>query len=363
MTQDIDFRELYRDVIPAVVSVYRGTGGTSGAGSGFVYDERHVVTNEHVVRGVDALDVRFADGAWRSGEVVGRDAYTDLAVVRVEDLPESAAPLAVSASNPDPGTPVAALGNPLGLDGSITVGIVSGANRSMGSAGGFAIPDIVQTDAPINPGNSGGPLVTVGEGGYEVVGVNRAKTGDNVGFAVSPEIVTRVVPDLLAEGRFRHSFLRTRTIDVTPSVAAANGLDDPRGVLVVEVRGDVGGDGLRGCSRSVDVEGRAVPVGGDVVVGVGGEPVRTHEELMRHLIAETRPGEPLSVDVLRDGDPVTLTVTLDERPSAEEDGRRPSRRRRRRNRRGQGGSDDPTERGDRGGSGDGDDGGTTIPVR
>ncbi len=338
----LDYERLYRDAIPSVVSVYVGLEAPSaGAGSGFVYDadtddppddaDGYVVTNEHVVRGASEVELRFSDGQWRTGAVAGRDAYTDLAVVRVPDPPAGATPLPVAAATPDPGRPVAALGNPMGLDGSISAGIVSGVNRSLPTSNRFAIPDVVQTDAPINPGNSGGPLVTLADDAdvgtdadatrtYEVVGVNRARQGDNIGFAVSPAIVNRVVPALVADGRYRHSYLRTRTVDVTPAVAEANGLDAARGVLVVDVaEGPTGGDVLRGCDRTETVRGRPVPVGGDVVVGIGGRELRTHEGLMRYLITETRPGEPVEVDVVRDGRPVALGVVLGERPDTGDD--------------------------------------------
>ncbi|QLG61595.1 S1C family serine protease [Halorarum salinum] len=352
ITHSLDFERLYDAVAPSVVSVYVGSSsGARGAGSGFVYDRRHVVTNDHVVRDERDVHVRLADGRWRAGRVVGSDAYTDLAVVRVPDLPDDAPPLAVADDVPEPGRPVAALGNPMGLDGSVSAGIVSGVNRSMPTRGGFSIPDVVQTDAPINPGNSGGPLVArrrdvVGEGSgdgpsdgfaaddagdgnagdedagddgttapeaaYEVVGVNRARGGDNIGFAVSSRLVNRVVPGLVADGVYRHSYLRARTLDATPAVAAANGLPEPGGVLVVEA----GDDGLRGCDRTARVRGREVPVGGDVVVGLGGEPVRSAEELIRRLIVDTEPGESVEVTVLREGvlDEVTVPVELRERP-------------------------------------------------
>jgi S1-C subfamily serine protease len=371
MHADIDFEQLYRDAIPSVVSIYVGRGApATGAGSGFVYDlvdagddgaataDGHVVTNEHVVGDAGDVEIRFADGQWRTARVVGADSYTDLAVARVPDLPPAARPLPVAAENPAPGRPVAALGNPLGLDGSITAGIVSGSNRSMRTSSGFAIPDVVQTDAPINPGNSGGPLVAVvddaggagaedgdgdgdltgwalggtetgdtadadaGAAAYEVVGVNRARQGDNIGFAVSPAIVSRVVPSLVESGRYRHSYLRTRTLDVTPTIARANDLDDPRGVLVVDVgTGPTGGDRLRPATATRRVQGQRVPVGGDVIVGINGHAVHTHEELMRYLITETRPHEPVGVDVVRDGRQRTLDVVLGERPDP--DGRIP----------------------------------------
>ncbi|REA05460.1 serine protease [Haloferax sp. Atlit-6N] len=337
-----DFEALYRDVIPSVVSVYvGGRRRPGGAGSAFVYDDRHLVTNEHVSRLADAADagrveLRFADGSWRVGEVVGADAYTDLAVVAVDDLPEDAAALPLATENPAPGRSVAALGNPLGLDGSISAGIVSGANRSLPTSNGFAIPDVVQTDAPINPGNSGGPLVgfatpegdspadggDTADPGYEVVGVNRAKQGDNIGFAVSPVIANRILPALVADGRYRHSYLRARTLDVTPTVAEANGLDAPHGVLVVDAAGADSDEGfLRGCHESADYRGASIPVGGDVLVAIEGNPVRTHEELMRYLITETRPGEPVAVGIVRGGDPLTLVVELDERPAVDRDDR------------------------------------------
>ncbi|WP_129115050.1 S1C family serine protease [Halegenticoccus tardaugens] len=344
MNADIDYERLYRDVIPSVVSIYVGQRGPGvGAGTGFVYDEGHVLTNHHVVGPADEVEIRFSDGQWRVGSVVGRDAYTDLAVVRVADRPPEAIPLPVATASPSPGRPVAAIGNPLGLHGSITAGIVSGVNRSMPTSNGFAIPDVVQTDAPINPGNSGGPLVAIRGGGtgdadrtgdrasggdvpadggddptYEVVGVNRARQGDNIGFAVSPAIVSRVVPALVAEGRYRHSYLRARTLDVTPTVAEANGLDEPRGVLVVDVRaGPARGDALRGSRFTRTVRGREIPVGGDVIVGINGHELQTHEELMRYLITETAPDEPVEIEVVRDGRPRTLVVTLAERPTVD----------------------------------------------
>jgi len=322
----IDYERLYSDVLPSVVSVYVSAPGrrpAGGAGSGFVYDEAgHVLTNQHVVGDADRVDVRFAEGDWRVADVVGADVYTDLAVLRVDDRPDYARPLHVADENPAPGRPVAALGNPLGLDGSITAGIVSGSNRSMGTGRGFAIPDVVQTDAAINPGNSGGPLVAVADGGadderdgireYEVVGVNRAKRGDNIGFAVSPEMVARVVPSLVGDGEYRHSYLRIRTLDVTPTVASANGLSEPRGVLVVDAHPSV--EGLVACDGTRRVRGQEVPVGGDVVVGIDGRPLHSHEELTRYLIAETRPDESVTLDLLRGGRPARVDVTLAERP-------------------------------------------------
>lgn len=322
----VDFERLYRDVGPSVVSIYVGLAG-HGAGSGFVYERDPggaglLVTNHHVIAAGEnatntgTVDVRFSDGTWREGRVVGTDAYTDLALVSVPDLPRTATPLTVARDPPAPGRPVAALGNPMGLDGTMSVGVVSGVNRSMPTTSGFTVPEVVQTDAPINPGNSGGPLVALvadadpADPAYEVVGVNRARQGDNIGFAISPLVVDRVVPSLRSTGRHRHPYLGVRTLDVSPTVAAALETD-PGGVLVIEASPETG---LRSATTHRRVRGIEIPVGGDVIVAVDGRPVRAHEELMRYLLLERDPGETVAVTVRRDGETVDVALTLDERP-------------------------------------------------
>jgi serine protease Do len=316
------YEQLYRTVAPSVVSIYTTAGESSrrgrsprGAGSGFVYDDAgHVVTNQHVVGTADEVELRFSEGDWRTGTVVGADAYTDLAAVRIDDLPEDAAPLPMMEGTPTPGQPVVALGNPMGLDGTISTGIISGISRSMRTGRGFAIPDTVQTDAPINPGNSGGPLVTL-DG--EVIGVNRARSGDNIGFAVSPAIVERVVPELIETGLFQHPYLQIQTIDVSPTVAEVNGLDDARGVLVADVRLGPASAALKPSDRARKVRGREVPVGGDVIVGIEGTEINSHEELVRYLLVETEPGETVDLTIVRDGREMTEHITLGKRPQPE----------------------------------------------
>jgi S1-C subfamily serine protease len=337
MSEETRYQQLYRTTLPSVVSVYIAGDGRrpGGAGSGFVHESDDgdpvVVTNQHVVGREAEVDVRFADGQWRVGTVVGSDAYTDLAVVDVPDLPTDARPLAFASENPVPGTRVAALGNPMGLDGSLSVGVVSGASRSMATRSGFTIPDVVQTDAPINPGNSGGPLVDL-DG--RVVGVNRARGGDNIGFAVSAEVAARVVPSLVADGEYRHPYLKVRTLDVSPSVAQANRLDRPRGVLVVDVADGPARGILRGSRDSRRVRGHDVPAGGDVVVSIDGEPVDAHEELMRYLLLETRPRQEVTLELVRGGRRVEERVRLGERPMPGERGDQSGRGRGRRGPRG-----------------------------
>ncbi len=327
--KQLDYQSLYEAAVTSVVSIYRDP-GQRGAGSGFFYNDTHLLTNEHVVRDRERVDVRFHDGSWETGTVVGSDVYTDLAVIRVSDSPVEATPLQIAGetTHPQPGQPVAALGNPLGLDGSVTTGVVSGVDRSMPTSGGFAIPDIVQTDAPINPGNSGGPLIAAIDDTpatnerYPVVGVNRAKSGDNIGFAISARVISEVVPELITTGRYRHSYLCVQTLDVTPRIAKANGLDAARGVIVVDVRQQTGGDRLKPSHQERRVDRVAVPVGGDVIVGIDGESVRSHEELTRRLLTETDPGNPITVDIVRQGREVGIQTVPAERPVAAGDRKR-----------------------------------------
>jgi serine protease Do len=309
----LSYTMLYRQTIDSVVKITVQTEAGQSQGSGFVYDDRHVVTNEHVVGTADEVAIQFADGSYRTADVVGTDAYTDLAVVRVPDLPGGVEPLPVESASPRPGERVVALGTPFGLEGTITHGIVSGVNRSMTVEGGFTIPDTVQTDAPINPGNSGGPLVST-DG--TVIGVNRAQEGDNIGFAISEAVVDRVVPSLIEEGEFRHSYVGVRTLPVTPQIAELNDLTRAEGVMVVETVADGPADGVLQPADTTTADGTAYPVDGDVIVGIEGQDIRTSQQFSRYLLLQTNPGETVRLTVIRDGERETVAITLDNRPAA-----------------------------------------------
>ncbi len=304
---------LYREVRDSVVAINVQNSNGGSQGSGFVYDsEGHIVTNEHVVRRGDTYDVRYNNGEWREAEVIGTDKDTDLAVLEVSDPPSEAEALPVANSSPRRGIWVVALGNPFGLESSITQGIVSGVNRSMVAPDGFSIPDVVQTDAAINPGNSGGPLVNMRG---VVVGVIRAKQGSNIGFAISPEIVNRVVPELIRSGGINHPFMGVSTRDVTPSLADELGMDQPRGVLVVRVLNNSPSvDVLRGSDTEVTINGRQASIGGDVIIQIDDKNINSQEELASYLMTETSPGEEISVRVIRDGEIRNLSLTLGTRP-------------------------------------------------
>ena len=305
--------DLYERTIDSVVKIRVSTPEGTAQGSGFVYDGAHIVTNEHVVEGQTAVLVQFSDGTWREARVVGTDVYTDLAVIRVDTMPNEVEPLPVAGTEPQPGQPVAALGSPFGLRGTITHGIVSGVNRSMTVEGGFSIPDTVQTDAPINPGNSGGPLVSM-DGA--VVGVNRAKEGDNVGFAISARVVDRVVPELIADGSYGHSYIGIQTLPVTPQIARANDLAEARGLAVVSTLEDSPASAVLQSGEIETTDTGHSVTGGDVIVAIDGQQVDTNQDLSRYLLLETQPGDTVDITVIRDGERTTVQLELIQRPPA-----------------------------------------------
>ncbi|WEL18441.1 Serine protease Do (heat-shock protein) [Halorhabdus sp. SVX81] len=301
------YTRVYRDTIPSVTTVQT----TAGQGTGFQYDEGHVVTNAHVVGTASEAQVRFHDGTWASGPVVGTDPHSDLAVIEPGTVPDASQPLPFSDQPPTIGQEVVVIGNPYNLDGSVTSGIVSGTDRLIPSPAGYQIPDAIQTDAAVNPGNSGGPLMDL-DG--SVVGVVNSKQGDSIAFGISAALTQRVVPALIDTGSYEHAYMGVSLETMAPAVAAANDLDDPQGLLVVQtVRGGPADSVLQPSSIEY-VNGRQVPVGGDVIRAIGGTPMETFEDLASYLALETRPGDTIEVAILRDGDERTVEVTLDARP-------------------------------------------------
>jgi len=296
-----------------------------GQGSGFVYDAQgHIVTNNHVVRDADEVQITFSDGRTVPAEIVGTDPDSDLAVLKVDA--ESLQPLPLGDSDAlRVGQPVVAIGNPFGLQGTMTFGIVSALGRLLpaggatGSNARYTIPDIIQTDAAINPGNSGGPLLDM-QG--RVVGVNAAiespvRASSGVGFAIPVNIVKKVVPALIARGYYEHPWLGISALTLNPDVARANGYPETqRGVLVVDVTQDSPADaaGLHGSDRTAQVRGEDVPVGGDVIIAIDDQPVRKFDDLISYMARETEVGQTVTLTVLREGQQESVQVTLAARP-------------------------------------------------
>jgi S1-C subfamily serine protease len=298
------YTEVYRESIDSVVLVRAET----GQGTGWVYDDSVVVTNEHVVGGSGTVDVRFNDGEWREGAVLGTDPHSDLAAVRVENRPTAATPLPLADEEPVAGQEVVAIGNPFALNGSVTTGVVSGTDRAIPAPTGYRIPDAVQTDAAVNPGNSGGPLMSLDS---EVVAVINSGGGDNIGFGISAALTERVVPSLVETGDYEHAYVGLSFTAVTPAVAEANGLDEARGLLVLSVDPDGPSAGvLEGSDDTEFVDGQQVRVGGDVVLAVDGTEVQTFEDLLSLLALRTSPGDTVTIEYLRDGERRTAEVEL-----------------------------------------------------
>ncbi|WP_049927020.1 S1C family serine protease [Halopiger goleimassiliensis] len=304
-----DYAAVYEETVDSVTQMET----TSGQGTGFVYDESHLVTNAHVVGDATELDVRFRNGEWRSGTVLGTDVYSDLAAVEIDDRPEYAAPLPFIDGDPVVGEEVLVIGNPYGLDGTLTTGVVSGINRSLTSSLGYDIPDAVQTDAAANPGNSGGPIVSL-DG--EVIAVINSGTGDNIAFGISAPLAQRVVPSLIETGEYDHAYMGVSLATVTPAVAEANALEEPRGVIVERVRSGGPSDGvLQPSAGTALVAGTRVPTGGDVIVALDDADIRSLEDLSSYLALETSPGETVTVTVIRDGERESVELTLGTRPA------------------------------------------------
>ncbi len=301
-----------------------------GTGSGFVWDAQgHIVTNYHVVRGAQEIEVALADGTRLPARVVGVDPPNDLAVLQwvvPADAPApQVAPLPLGDSlNLRVGQRVVAIGNPFGLDRTMTAGIISALGRVIQSEDGGFIGEVIQTDAAINPGNSGGPLLDL-EG--RVIGVNTAifsPSGANagIGFAIPAHTVARVVPELIRQGYYRHPWLGVEgfTFELHPAVARAlraQGYAVPdEGLLVVAVYPGSPADraGLRGGQRTVRLGHLRLPVGGDVIVAVDDQPTPTERDLRLWLENHHRVGDQVVVHLVRDGEPRTVPVVLAERP-------------------------------------------------
>jgi len=311
------YADVYEAVSPSVASVAVYTDdGQSAQGSAFAYDETRLVTNEHVVTDSDDVYLRFENTGWRSASVVATDVYSDLAVLETSQRPDAATPLSLVDRDPSVGTEVVAIGNPFGYSGSVSAGIVSGVDRTLPAANGFSIADAIQTDAAVNPGNSGGPLVTL-DG--DVVGVVNSGGGDNIGFAISAALTHRVVPALIEDGAYEHSYVGVTLTPVTPTIVEANGLSLSEGVYIDQVVDGTPADGvLRGSSGTERVNGVETPVGGDVVVGFDETRIPTRQALSTYLALETSPGDTLDVALVRDGERRTVPLELGSRPDPQQ---------------------------------------------
>jgi S1-C subfamily serine protease len=331
--------ELFKNVEKSVVQISSEDETTellgSRLGSGFVYDTNgHIITNNHVTSGGKDLHITFSDGTIYTGKVIGSDPHSDLAILLIDDVPkEKLFPLKLgNSSNLIVGETVAAVGNPFGLSGSLTEGIISGLGRLLPSTpenifgndnrvASFSIPDIIQTDAAINPGNSGGPLLNLNG---EVIGINSAifsNTGvyAGVGFAIPSNTLKKVIPELMKNGSYPHPWLGITGIDVTPDIAKKMNVTEARGFLVIDVNSNGPADkaGIRGGDKIDTIDGREVELGGDIILAIDGNPVRKIDDILSHLEREKSVGDNITLTIIRDGIVQEKTTVLQARPDSE----------------------------------------------
>ena len=323
METDTEFSlaEVFERSEMSVVQVNVLRGGDGGIGSGFVYSkEGHIITNQHVVKDSTKVTVTFLDGESFIGDVIGIDRDLDIAVVKVNsNNPERLQPLIIGDSSKlTVGERITAIGNPFGLSGSMTSGIVSQMGRLLPQETGYSIPDVIQTDAAINPGNSGGPLFNMNG---EVVGINTAiqsATGEftGVGFAVPSNTVKKVVPVLIKDGEFKHPWMGISGTDVDPELAEMRELESSKGFVVVSVIEGSPAEkaGMKGVTQTRERDGREFPMDGDIIIEIDGKTVRKISDILVHLQREKSVGDEMIITVLRTGVTFDLTMILEERP-------------------------------------------------
>jgi S1-C subfamily serine protease len=323
-SESLSLIEIFEKSEPGVVRVNvqrdEAIEGIGGIGSGFVFDKKgHIITNAHVVKDAVKVVVTFLDGRSYNAEIIGTDEFTDLAVIKVNADLVLLHPLSIGdSSNLKVGEQIAAIGNPFGLSGSMTSGIVSQLGRLLPGEV-YSIPDVIQTDAAINPGNSGGPLLNMRG---EIVGINTAiqsATGEftGVGFSIPSQTVAKIVPTLIEKGEYKHPWIGISGRDIDPDMANVLNLKDAIGFLIITV---VDGSpaskaGLIGSDKTIEVEGVNYPIGGDVILSVDGIEVRKIDDILIHLQRAKTVGNEMILEILREGRTTSVTIVLQERPN------------------------------------------------
>lgn len=328
--KNISLSELYENVKESIVVIsgivvsyqFPFTSYYEVQGSGFVYNftrQMVIITNYHVVNGAINITVTFYNGNSYPAKVLGYDPYADLAILSVNAPQSEFKPLTiVSSSNLKVGDIVIAVGNPYGLAGSMSIGIVSALGRTISenTAGGFPIANIIQITAPINPGNSGGPLLNL-QG--QVVGITTAiiSGSQGIGFAIPSDTILKEINDLITKGHYdKHSWLGIIGVDMTYSIAKAMNVNVTYGVLITQVVKDSPASkaGLRGGNKQVSIEGSSITIGGDIIIAVNGKRIRNNDDLASYLEAYTEPGQTINITVIRNNQKLTIPVTLGARP-------------------------------------------------
>ncbi len=328
-TEEEQVINVYARVSPAVVhitsrvivrSFFWGAVPQEGTGSGFVIDkEGHIVTNNHVVEDAEQITILLSDETSVEAKVVGTDPNTDLAVLKIDVPAEKLQPVELGFSaNLRVGQRAIAIGNPFGLDRTLTTGVISSLGRPLETESQRTLYDVIQTDAAINPGNSGGPLL---DSSGRVIGVNTAiysPSGGSVGvgFAIPVDTVRRVVTSILEKGYYPHPSLGITGLSITPDLAKYLNLPVDRGVLIIEATSGqpAAQAGLRGGQRRVQVGNYVVPVGGDILTAIDGNRIREMEDMVKYLETKTQIGQSVSLTIMRGGKEQTVQARVGEQP-------------------------------------------------
>jgi serine protease Do len=346
--RSLTFKELFARAKDSVVQVTVSgmplsfaNNSAFGIGSGFVFDSQgHIVTNNHVIYGGSNVTVTFSNGTIYAAEVVGTDVFSDIAVLKLDSKEEQETTQGVekgliplplgNSSMLSIGEEVAAIGNPFGLTGSMTTGVVSGLGRllpiqttnitTIPGAGAFSIPNIIQTDAAINPGNSGGPLLNKNG---QVVGLNTAgllsgQFSSGIGFSIPSDTLGRIVPALIANGTYLHPWIGVAGPDIIPEIALALGLGEARGFLVTEIAPGSPADksGIRGGDMPVtNITGfEELRLGGDIIMNVDDQKVNKTDDLLSYIETNKQVGDTVTMTILRDGNLIEIDLVLGARP-------------------------------------------------
>ena len=320
--------EIYKQASPGVVNIttvvverdyFLRPIPREGMGSGAVIDtEGHILTNNHVIKDAEKIEVTLSDGnKWR-GKLVGKDPDNDIAVIRIDAPIKQLKPIPLGVSKElVVGQKVLAIGNPFGLGETLTTGIISSLGRSIRSENGTLIDDLIQTDAAINPGNSGGPLL---DSGGRIIGINTAIISPGggsvgIGFAIPVDTATRIIPDLIEKGYVAYPWLGVTLFPLLPGMAHELGLSVDRGAMIVEVLpgGPADKAGFLGGTKTIRVGNALLPIGGDVILEIDGETVTSSDDLIR-AIRKMKPGDRVTLQVLREGKTMDIDAVLGERP-------------------------------------------------
>ncbi len=310
-------------VVQVIVHKSNDTSGGRDLGSGIVYDlNGHIITNNHVVKNAVKITVIFHEGYSYTATLVGTDPFADLAVIKVNADSSVLHPLTLGDSSKlRIGEPVAAIGSPFGLSGSVTSGIVSQVGRLLETpdTASFSIPDVIQTDTAINPGNSGGPLLNM-QG--QVIGINTAiqsGTGEfaGIGFAIPSNTIKKIAPSLIKDGYFKHPWIGISGISIDPDLSNILGLPVSSGFMIQNVvkESPAGRAGLHGYTNTTTIDGTKYKVGGDIIIGIDNNQVRKLEDILNYLQEEKSVGDKITLKILHDGHTTNFNLIIEERPN------------------------------------------------